>query len=214
MEPLGKTRQAGHGVDLRKGWTLMDHLTGKLLVAMPTMPDPRFAHSVVLLCSHSNGGAMGLIVNKPLPDLTLKSLLENLELPVAQGGAGLGNPVETVPIHFGGPVETSRGFVLHSPDFFSAEGSLQVLDSVILSTSVEILSALARGQGPADVLIALGYAGWGPGQLESEIQAGGWLIAEASPRLLFRLEAEAKWLSVLKNIGVDPRHLSGVTGHA
>lgn len=157
---------------------------------------------------------MGLIVNKPLPDLTLESLLDNLELPVAQGGAGLGNPVETVPIHFGGPVETSRGFVLHSPDFFSAEGSLQVLDSVTLSTSVEILSALARGQGPADVLIALGYAGWGPGQLESEIQVGGWLIADASPRLLFRLEAQTKWLSALKHLGVDPRHLSGVTGHA
>lgn len=192
----------------------MDHLTGKLLVAMPTMPDPRFGHSVVLLCSHSSHGAMGIIVNKPLPDLNLKSLLDNLELPVAQCGADLGNPVETVPIHFGGPVETSRGFVLHSPDFHNAEGSMQVLDGVTLSTSVEILSALAQGQGPADALIALGYAGWGPGQLEGEIQAGGWLITDAAPPLLFRLENEAKWLSALKNLGVDPRHLSGVTGHA
>jgi putative transcriptional regulator len=192
----------------------MDHLTGKLLVAMPSMPDPRFAHSVVLLCKHSSHGAMGIIVNKPLPDLTLKSLLDNLDLPVAQSGAGAENPVESVPIHFGGPVETSRGFVLHSPDFYSAEGSLQVLDSVTLSTSIEVLSALAQGQGPEDVLIALGYAGWGPGQLEDELQVGGWLIADTAPHLLFRLESAAKWLSVLKNLGIDPRHLSGVTGHA
>ena len=192
----------------------MDQLTGKFLIAMPSMPDPRFAHSVVLLCAHSDEGAMGVIVNKPMPDLRFKALLENLELPVAETGAGLGEPVADLPIHFGGPVETGRGFVLHSPDYFSMEGSLELLEGVVLSTSVEVLSALAGGQGPSDALIALGYAGWAAGQLENELQAGGWLIADATPRLLFRRDDDAKWRAVLDQMGVDPRHLSGGAGHA
>ncbi|MFN7001998.1 MAG: YqgE/AlgH family protein [Roseinatronobacter sp.] len=192
----------------------MDHLTGKFLIAMPSMPDPRFAHSVVFLCAHSEDGAMGIIVNKPLTDISLKTLLENLELAVAEGDAGLGSPVGDTPIHFGGPVETGRGFVLHSPDFFSAEGSMTVLDGIALSTSVEILAAMAHGQGPSDALIALGYAGWAAGQLEDEIQAGGWLIADATERLLFGTDDHAKWRAALGGLGIDPRHLSGAPGHA
>ena len=192
----------------------MDQLTGKFLIAMPTMPDPRFAHSVVLLCAHSAEGAMGVIVNKPMPDLRFQALLDNLELPLAETGAGLSEPVTDLPVHFGGPVETGRGFVLHSPDFFSREGSMELCKGIVLSTSVEVLSALASGQGPSDALIALGYAGWAGGQLEDELQAGGWLIADAAPELLFRTRDDAKWRAVLSQMGVDPRHLSGAAGHA
>ncbi len=157
---------------------------------------------------------MGIIVNKPLPDLRLKTLLDNLELPVTEDAAGLGAAFEDGPVHFGGPVETGRGFVVHSPDFFSDEGSLEIGQGVVLSTSVEILAEMARGAGPAQALIALGYAGWAPEQLEAEIQAGGWLIADAAPHLLFGTEDSAKWMAVLKSLGVDPRHLSGAAGHA
>lgn len=192
----------------------MDQLTGKFLIAMPNMPDPRFAQSVILVCAHSHEGAMGIIINKPMPDLRLRALLDNLDLTVTQGTTGLGDPVDDRVIHFGGPVETGRGFVLHSPDFFSAEGSVDLLDGVALSTSVEILAAMAHGQGPAQSLIALGYAGWGPGQLDGEIQAGGWLISEASAPLLFQKPDAAKWRAALEGLGIDPRHLSGATGHA
>lgn len=192
----------------------MDYLTGKLLIAMPAMPDPRFAHSVVLICAHSEEGAMGIIVNKPLPDLRLKALLDNLDLEVTEQASGLGSAFEDAPVHFGGPVETGRGFVLHSPDFFSEDGSLEICKGVVLSTSVEILSEMARGQGPADAIIALGYAGWAPEQLEAELQAGGWLISDAAAHLLFGVEDSEKWLAVLKELGVDPKHLSGATGHA
>ncbi|MGY6549999.1 MAG: YqgE/AlgH family protein [Roseinatronobacter sp.] len=192
----------------------MDPWTGKLLVAMPTMPDPRFAHSVVLLCAHSPEGAMGLIVNKPLPDLRLRTLLDTLDLPVTEQALGLGSAFEDRDVHFGGPVETGRGFVLHSPDFFSEEGSAQVLPGLALTTSVEILAEMGRGQGPAEAIVALGYAGWGPRQLEAEIQAGGWLLADGTPHLVLGLKDHAKWLAALKTLGVDPRHLSGASGHA
>ncbi len=192
----------------------MNQLTGKFLIAMPTMPDPRFAHSVVLLCAHSSDGAMGIIVNKPLPDLRLSALLDNLELSIAQTDTGLADGLTEAPIHFGGPVETGRGFVLHSPDFFSEGASLEISTGIVLSTSVEILAEMARGQGPAQSLVALGYAGWAPDQLEAEIQAGGWLIADAGPTTLFNADDGEKWHSVLKGLGVNPRHLSGATGHA
>lgn len=192
----------------------MDQLTGKFLIAMPSMPDPRFAHSVVLLCAHSRDGAMGLIVNKPLPDLRLSALLDNLDLPIADANAGLADGFADAPVHFGGPVETGRGFVLHSPDFFSEEGSLEVSKGIVLSTSVEILAEMARGQGPSQAIIALGYAGWAPEQLEAEIRAGGWLISAADPKMLFHADDNEKWRSVLGELGVDPRLLSGETGHA
>jgi len=192
----------------------MTHLIGKLLIAMPSMPDPRFAHSVVFLCAHSENGAMGVIVNKPLPDLTLIKLLSHLDLDGPENARGLGEDPVDGPVHFGGPVETSRGFVLHSPDFFNAEGSLQVADGIVLSTSVEVLAEMARGQGPAQSIVALGYAGWGPDQLDGEIQSGGWLIADAAPAMLFATEDSVKWTAALGQIGVDPRLLSGATGHA
>lgn len=192
----------------------MDSLSGKLLIAMPSMPDPRFAYSVVLLCAHSAEGAMGVIINKPLPDLTLVKLLKHLDLPMAGASAGLGDAPRDMVVHFGGPVETSRGFVLHSPDVVIEDGSAEVADGIVLSTSVEILVEMARGQGPAQVMTALGYAGWGPGQLDDEIQAGGWLLADATRALLFETDDSLKWSTALAGMGVDPRLLSGATGHA
>lgn len=214
LRPLGKGVDGRHVGDVEKAKTRMDQLTGKFLIAMPSMPDPRFAHSVVLLCAHSRDGAMGIIVNKPLHNLSLRALLDNLDLPVTDTGAGLADGFADSPVHFGGPVETGRGFVLHSPDFFSEEGSLEVSKGIVLSTSVEILSEMARGQGPAQAIIALGYAGWAPAQLEAEIRAGGWLISDAGPKVLFGPDDDKKWRSVLKELGVDPRLLSGETGHA
>ncbi len=157
---------------------------------------------------------MGLIINKRLPDLSLFKLLEHLDLAPEHDAAGLGATANDMPVHFGGPVETSRGFVVHTPDFFGSEGSAQVTDDLVLSTSVEVLSEMARGQGPGHALIALGYSGWGPQQLESEIQAGGWLTADSGRALLFDTEDNLRWSAALGQIGVDPRLLSGATGHA
>lgn len=192
----------------------MIQLTGQFLIATPSMPDIRFAHSVVLLCAHSDQGAMGIIINKPMPDLRLPTLLSHLDITRASAAAGLGGDSPDLPVHFGGPVETSRGFVLHSPDFFGTEGSMTLGDGLVLSTSVEVLSEMARGQGPGKALVALGYSGWGPQQLEQEIQAGGWLMAEATAQLVFATEDAHKWGASLAQIGVDPRMLSGATGHA
>jgi putative transcriptional regulator len=191
----------------------LDSLTGKLLVAMPTMPDPRFAHAVVYLCAHSGDGAMGLILNKTLPDLTLGQLADHLDQ--APGGGLSGSDTAAArPIHFGGPVETGRGFVLHSPDYATPSGSAAVAPGITLTTSAEILGDLLRGQGPSQAIIALGYAGWAPKQLEGEITSGGWLLAEGMPELVFHHDHGGKWLAALDALGVDPRMLSGATGRA
>lgn len=191
-------------------------LRGHLLIAMPGMPDPRFAHSVVFLCAHSDEGAMGLIVNKPLPDLTFGTLLQTLDIPVQGAYSGLGDsPAQADdPVYFGGPVESSRGFVLHTPDVYAADPSLGVTDFAALSTSLDILAQIARGQGPAEVRLALGYAGWGPGQLESELRAGGWLTCRADAGLLYGIAADRLWNAALDRIGVDPRLLSTTPGRA
>lgn len=194
----------------------MSNLTGKLLVAMPTMPDPRFAHAVVFMCAHGRDGAMGLIINRPLPDLTLDGLVKHLDLPRGGDHQGLGDggfPPDA-PVYFGGPVETGRGFVLHTPDYFAPDGSVQVTADVVLTTSRDVLSDMARGQGPAQAITTLGYAGWGADQLEGEIRAGGWLLADGGRELVFATHDGRKWDAALRQIGVDPRLLSGTTGHA
>ena len=194
----------------------MTSLTGKLLIAMPAMPDPRFAHSVILLCAQSTDGAMGLIVNRPLPDLTVSKLVTHLDMPTGQSDAGLGvhSAALEEPVYFGGPVETGRGFVLHSADYFSHDGSLEVATGTVLTTSKEILADMARGQGPADTLTALGYAGWGANQLESEIRTGGWLLADFDRELIFRTPDAQKWGAALRSINVDPRLLAATPGRA
>ncbi len=180
-------------------------LTGRFLIAMPHMGDPRFARSVVFLCSHGEEGAMGLIVNKEAENISFDDLLDQLEIDDVT--------VNQLTVHNGGPVETGRGFVLHSRDYFQ-EGSIGVTDDVALTATVEILRAIAAGGGPRKRLLALGYAGWGQGQLESEIQANGWLISEADEDILFGFDLERKWDQVLAKLGVDPAALSGAAGRA
>lgn len=159
---------------------------------------------------------MGLIVNRPLPDLTLDGLVAQLDLPMGQSNAGLGAHGEGMdtPVHFGGPVETGRGFVLHSADYYSPDGSLDVAPGMVLTTSRDVLSDMARGQGPSQALTALGYAGWGANQLETEIRAGGWLLADLDRNLIFATPDARKWDAALRSINVDPRLLAATPGHA
>lgn len=183
-------------------------LTGKLLIAMPGMGDPRFAGSVVFLCAHSADGAMGLIVNKRMDEITFTELLEQLEIePPAT--------VRDVPVCYGGPVELRRGFVLHSADYGPrGEEGLEVDGRFSMTATLDVLEDIARGRGPRHALLALGYAGWGPGQLESEIGANGWLTADAAPDLVFGPSMDGKWEAALHSLGVDPLLLSAEAGHA
>lgn len=181
-------------------------LTGKLLIAMPGMGDPRFEHSVVLICAHNPEGAMGLIVNKPLPRPTFAELLEQLSIPAAAHDRPF------APVLFGGPVETGRGLVLHSPDWRGE--SMEVSPDLSMTGTRDILQAMAAGQGPARALLALGYAGWGPGQLEAEIRHNGWLTAEGDADLVLGTDHVAKWGRALGALGVDPQTLSSAAGRA
>ena len=183
-------------------------LTGKLLIAMPGMGDPRFEHSVVFLCAHSGEGAMGLIVNKTAPEVQMGDLLEQLDITPKGTGAG------SLPVRFGGPVETQRGFVLHSPDYEASLNSLHVTDRYSMTATLDILEDIAAGRGPSWLLMMLGYAGWGPGQLEGEIGLNGWLTAEADEELVFAKKDEEKWAAALQSLGVDPLGLSSAAGHA
>ncbi|MEL6887127.1 MAG: YqgE/AlgH family protein [Pseudomonadota bacterium] len=182
-------------------------LTGKLLVAMPGMGDPRFERSVILICAHSQEGAMGLIINKPAQDVDLGALLAQLEIDADPSLAGL-------TVHIGGPVETSRGFVLHSPDYRSRLQTLPIGDAFGMTATLDVLEDIARGEGPGDALVMLGYAGWGAGQLEGEIARNGWLTVEADAGLVFDTEDEAKWAAALATLGIDPLGLSGMAGRA
>jgi putative transcriptional regulator len=182
-------------------------LAGKLLIAMPGMGDPRFARSVILVCAHSDDGAMGLIVNKPAADLRFTDLLGQLNIPVGDTG-------RDIRVHYGGPVERGRGFVLHSRDYDGGKGSMSVDGGYRMTATLDVLEALARGDGPGEALLALGYAGWGPGQVEAEIGRNDWLTADAVPGLVFGADDGGKWAGALRLIGVDPVVLSAVAGRA
>ena len=182
-------------------------LTGKLLIAMPAMGDPRFAQSVVFMCAHSPEGAMGLIINKRADDLRLSNLLEQLN--IAQG-----IDMTDLPVHFGGPVEHGRGFVLHDYGYHSAISTLDVSDDFAMTATMDILEDLAEGRGPGRAVMALGYAGWGPGQLESEIGQNGWLTCEADAALVFETPDADKWEAALKKLGINPLALSADAGRA
>lgn len=185
--------------------TEMSDLSGKLLVAMPAMGDARFDRSVIFLCVHSDQGSMGLIVNKPVPDLTFESLLEQLGIADAGGDC---------PIHFGGPMESSRGFVLHSPAAAEGAGTMEMGADFAMTTTPDILRAISRGRGPERALLALGYAGWAPGQLEGEIRRHDWLICDATPELVFTQDNGGKWVQAMRSIGIDPLSLSTTGGRA
>jgi putative transcriptional regulator len=182
-------------------------LTGKLLIAMPGMGDPRFEKSVVFLCAHSEEGAMGLIVNKPAPGVQMDDLLDQLSIEKGPGSARAG-------VHFGGPVEHGRGFVLHSSDYCTENSTLEIDADFGMTATLDILEDIARGEGPARRLLALGYAGWGPGQLESELQQNGWLTTDAAPEIVFSADNDGKWTAALKTLGIDPLTLSAAAGRA
>tara|TARA_R110002096_G_scaffold8802_4_gene35804 strand:- start:7984 stop:8550 length:567 start_codon:yes stop_codon:yes gene_type:complete len=183
------------------------NLDGKLLIAMPGIGDTNFDKSVIYMCAHSEDGAMGLIINKPAPDLALTDLLEQLSINPSQ-------PISLKSIYIGGPVEHGRGFVLHSRDYKPQDATLDVTDTVGMTASLEILEDISNGTGPDQCLLALGYSGWAPGQLESEIQENGWLVCDAPDDLLFATKDDEKWNAALKSLGIDARMLSAEGGRA
>jgi putative transcriptional regulator len=181
-------------------------LSGQLLVAMPQMADPRFARSVVYLCAHSADGAMGLVINRLIDSLRFDALLDQLGLESSAEH-------ENLPIHFGGPVESSRGFVLHSTDYIQ-DSTLLIDDEVALTATIDVLRAIADGGGPERRVLALGYAGWGAGQLDQEIQDNGWLLVPADEALVFGFDNDTKWQSAISKLGIDLPLLSTEAGHA
>ncbi|WP_439103434.1 YqgE/AlgH family protein [Celeribacter marinus] len=187
--------------------TTFNNLTGKLLVAMPGIGDPRFENSVIFMCAHSDDGSMGLIINQVSQDIRVNDVFEQLDINVTDMMAPL-------PVHFGGPVELGRGFVLHSVDYQADSASLAVDATYSMTASREILSDIARGGGPRERLLCLGYAGWGPGQLEEELAQNGWLTVDPTPKIVFEVPNDQKWEASVRSIGVSPALLSGEAGHA
>jgi len=182
------------------------YLAGQILIAMPSLQDPNFARSVICLCAHSAEGAMGLVINRPIAGLSFDALVKQLAL-------GPLPPRRRLRMHQGGPMENARGFVLHTRDWSSRE-SLDVGEDLAMTASVDILKAVAGGGGPRQGLLALGYAGWGPGQLETEIQANAWLSVTPDEALLFGEADDQKWLQAMAKLKIDPLLLSGAAGHA
>lgn len=190
------------------------YLEGQLLIAMPAMADKRFARSVIYVCAHSAEGAMGLIINQRAPNISFPDLLERLKIIGEDAEAILPEGLTSMAIHVGGPVEPERGFVLHSSDYFVPSSTLPIGDEICLTATIDILKALAAGRGPDKAILALGYAGWAPGQLEAEIQANGWLHCPSDLSLIFDRNLEQKYERALLKIGVDPSHLVNAAGHA
>ena len=197
----------------RKG-SKRGYLDGQMLIAMPTMGDERFARSVIYVCAHSTEGAMGIVVNQPAPNISFPDLLVQLEVIPAADLIQLPSGAGGVKVLKGGPVDTQRGFVLHSSDFFIENSTLPIDEGVCLTATLDILKAIARGSGPRSAILALGYAGWAPGQLENEIQHNGWLHCSADPELIFGPDTGGKYAKALKKIGIDLGMLSSEAGHA
>jgi len=182
-------------------------LEGKLLIAMPGMPDPRFEKSVIFMCAHSAKGAMGLIVNKPIGGLSFRELMGKFKIDVAGG-------TRNTPVMFGGPVQIGRGFVLHSSDYGSNPATLAVTGDISLTATTDILEAISQGRGPSRSILALGYAGWGEGQIESEILANGWLHCDADTDLVFDTDYESMWQTAIGRLGANISGLSAEAGRA
>lgn len=190
------------------------YLDGQCLIAMPNMSDSRFSRSVIYVCAHSEDGAMGIIVNKPAADTRFPDLLVQLDVIPSDELIRLPSQAERMQVLRGGPVETKRGFVLHTSDFFLESATLPIDDGICLTATLDILRAIAVGSGPENAILALGYAGWAAGQLESEIQANGWLHCAADPELLFDAGVDTKYQRALGKIGIDQAYLSREAGHA
>ena len=190
------------------------YLDGQMLIAMPSMRDERFSRSLIYVCAHSSDGAMGIIVNQIAANVNFPDLLVQLEVIPAADVIQLPQRAGSVKVLKGGPVETGRGFVLHSADFFIENSTLPIDDGICLTATLDILKAIARGDGPASAVLALGYAGWAPGQLENEIQGNGWLHCAADSDLIFGTDIGGKYELALKKIGIDLGMLSSEAGHA
>ena len=190
------------------------YLDGQLLIAMPAMGDERFSRAVIYLCAHSSEGAMGIIINQRAPNISFTELLDQLNIVPPEDRISLPAGSSAMAVHFGGPVETGRGFVLHSADYFKSESTLPIDESVCLTATIDILRDIAKGSGPDKALLALGYAGWAPGQLENEIQSNGWLTCPANLGLIFDPEVGRKYHKALGSLGVDPIRLVNDSGHA
>ena len=190
------------------------YLDGQFLIAMPGLQDGPFARTVVYICAHSPEGAMGITINQLARQITFRDLLVQLDIIPEGPEIRLPGPIGRMQVHRGGPVETGRGFVLHSSDYFIENSTLPIDSQVSLTATLEILKAIAAGNGPQSAMLALGYAGWSPGQLDSEIQANGWLHCPALPELIFDTNLDSKYVRALSLMGVDPAHLSGEAGHA
>lgn len=190
------------------------YLDGQMLVAMPTMEDERFARSVIYMCAHSAEGAMGIVVNQPAGTIDFPDLLVQLEIIREADQIRLPDDVETMKVLRGGPVKTGHGFVLHSSDFYIENSTLPIDDGISLTATLDILKAIATGAGPRQAILALGYAGWAPGQLETEIQGNGWLHCPADSDLIFGADVDGKYDRALRKIGIDLGMLSSDAGHA
>lgn len=196
VETLGTAKQAN----------ATGYLRGQLLVAMPTIGDPRFDRTVIYMCEHTPERAMGLVINRPAEGIRFPDLMKQLDIQ-------LDAPDVSITIHAGGPVETTHGFVLHSADYVQPS-TVIISETIALTSTVDILKAIAEGRGPQHSLLALGYAGWGAGQLDREIKDNGWLHIEADEELVFCTEPSQKWLRAMAKLGVDVSMLSGDAGHA
>jgi putative transcriptional regulator len=208
----GNVRREAAGI----GHNSPDHgyLDGQLLIAMPVMGDPRFERSVIYMCAHSSEGAMGIMVNRPAGSIDFPELLVQLDIIKEADQIKLPETAESMKVLKGGPVDTGRGFVLHSSDFYIENATLRIDDGICLTATVDILKAIAKGSGPKHAILALGYAGWAPGQLENEIQGNGWLHCDADQDLIFGGDVEEKYTRALRKIGIDPGMLSNDAGHA
>src|SRR3954453_7096609 len=187
------------------------YLDGQMLIAMPTMRDERFARSLIYICAHSSEGAMGIVVNQPAENIRFPDLLVQLEVIPAKA---IQAPKADVKVLKGGPVETGRGFVLHSADFFIENSTLPIDNGICLTATLDILKAIAHGEGPQSAVLALGYAGWAPGQLENEITKNGWLNCDADSELIFGADIDGKYEKAMRKLGIDLGKLSSDAGHA
>jgi putative transcriptional regulator len=190
------------------------YLDGQMLIATPAMSDDRFARCLIYICAHSPEGAMGIVVNQPAANINFPDLLVQLDVIPETDAIQVQARREDIRVLKGGPVETGRGFVLHSADFFIENSTLPIDEGICLTATLDILKAIARGTGPANAILALGYAGWAPGQLESEIQKNGWLHCPADPELIFGTDTDQKYVKALRKIGIDIGMLSSDVGHA
>jgi putative transcriptional regulator len=206
-------RRAGAKEQARKS-VKRGYLDGQMLIAMPSMGDERFSRSVIYMCAHSSEGAMGIIVNQPAAHISFSDLLVQLDVLGDDDKIEMPPRADRVKVLKGGPVDVQRGFVLHSSDFFIENSTLPIDEGICLTATLDILKAIARGEGPKSAILALGYAGWAPGQLETEIQHNGWLHCPADPDLIFGTDTEAKYQQALRKIGIDLGMLSSEAGHA